>query len=110
MYCATACPLFVVIMLINARLYGLSHVCVDRPLVMLLEYLKPKLLLWSWLFPFGRFSLHGFQRSKYVSFPCLLFFVTVLCFSRLYTCCLNRFLMTGDYWFVCGSGRSSVPV
>jgi len=43
MFCATACPLFVMSMLHNVRLYGPSHVCVDTLSVTLLECLKPKL-------------------------------------------------------------------
>ena len=38
MCCANACPLFVVSILNNVRLYGPSEVCVDPPSVMLLEF------------------------------------------------------------------------
>ena len=52
-YVLRNCIPFVVCMLNNVRLYGPSHVSVDTPSVTLLEYLSPKLLLWSWLFRFS---------------------------------------------------------
>ena len=90
---------FVCSMLCNIHLYGPSHIRVDTPSVTLLEHLNPKLLFWSLLFPFSWIPLRAFQRSRYVFFPRLMCSVTVLCFCRLYTCCLSSFLMEGDCWF-----------
>jgi hypothetical protein len=62
---APARLLFVLSMEDNFLSYGPVD---NTPLVVLLDELTPKLLLWSWLFVYSCFSLRSFQRSGNVYF------------------------------------------